>query len=659
MRYSLPVPGLPITRRLLVIFLLIAGIVVASQVRVEARPPAPVPWSAVPVFESLEHGNWESAPLEAEITAAGISWTGRTPEAAWVRGSVDGVVWGNWLELDLSEDHAPDPGTSEAMAAKPASAPAYLGPVGFVQYRVAGADPDRVRAEGVETAGRAESLSDRVGRWVEGLTFSSEVADASPNQPTIIPRSAWGGDSCLPSEPEEPEYGEHLELAFVHHTYHAGSASNNYSEASVLDLVYSICSYHVNTRDWKDIGYNFLIDKYGNIYEGRSGGIDEVVWAAHTEGFNYYSTGIAFIGDHSSVAPTVAAQNAFKDLMAWKLDLHHVDPIGSVLIESLGGPIYEEGEYANLKRISGHRTAKLTSCPGWACYTLLDGLRPAIDQTGGAKIYGGWPLPHWVPGFAETGYEPIDLSLRFTQTTSWSLEVTDSVGTVVFSASGSGEAATVVWDGTSDGSAVPTGEYFVSVTGTVTGEDDPRPVYERFQMGDFVLPFSDDEDLVHEENIIAIADAEITLGCGDHVFCPEVRVTRGQMASFLARALDLPLSAFDHFSDDDTSVHQPAINSLADAGVTFGCGPRVYCPEDLVTRGQMAAFLHRSLPGITVSGTDYFADDDTHPAEAHINAIADAEITLGCSPTDFCPWSKVTRAQMASFLARAFLGAES
>ncbi|MDF1597152.1 MAG: S-layer homology domain-containing protein [Acidimicrobiia bacterium] len=660
MRTRFSLPGLLTRRRLLWIAVLAIGIVAASQVQVRAVPPPPVPWSAALSFVLLDGPTWESDRLPAEITTAGLSWMGDAPEAAWVRGSVDGTTWSDWMSIDLAEDHQPDPGTSEAIHQRPASGPVYLGRVSFVQYRVVDDDPGRLHAEGVETAGRGMSLFGRAQLFWRSLSFgTADTAEAVADQPTIIPRSAWGADSCLPDHPEAPEYGNHLEVMFVHHTYHAGSASNSYTEASVKDLIYSICSYHVNARGWKDIGYNFLIDKFGNIYEGRAGGIDEVVWAAHTEGFNYYSTGVAFIGDHSTVAPTAAAQAAFKELAAWKLDLHHVDPIGNVLIESLGGPVYAEGEIANLTRISGHRDAAMTSCPGWAGYSLLGGLRSAIDQYGGAKIYGGWILNDPVPGFPETGYDPVAFNLRFTRATAWTLEIADAGGVVVYSTSGTGTTAQVEWNTTVGGEAAPTGRYSVSVVGTVEGETDPWPVLDSLQLGDFVLPFSDDEDLVHEENIIAIAGAGITMGCADHLYCPAAKVTRGQMASFLARALDLPLSSFDHFADDDNSGHEGAINALADAGITMGCRAGLFCPDNEVTRGQMASFLSRSLPGLAPAAQDYFDDDGSHPAESDINVIAEAGITRGCGERAFCPWSPVTRAQMASFLARAFLGAGS
>jgi glucose/arabinose dehydrogenase len=146
----------------------------------------------------------------------------------------------------------------------------------------------------------------------------------------------------------------------------------------------------------------------------------------------------------------------------------------------------------------------------------------------------------------------------------------------------------------------------------------------------------------------------ITTGCATDPpsFCPTSPVTRAQMASFLVRALDLAPATTDHFVDDETSIHEADINALADAGITAGCGGDRYCPAHPVTRAEMASFLVRAYD-IAPSSTDAFTDDETSLHEASIDAIAAAGITTGCTATTYCPTSPVTRAQMAAFLHRA------
>ncbi len=173
--------------------------------------------------------------------------------------------------------------------------------------------------------------------------------------------------------------------------------------------------------------------------------------------------------------------------------------------------------------------------------------------------------------------------------------------------------------------------------------------------------FIDDDGNIHEDMIELIADEGITLGCNPPTndrYCPASPVSRAQMATFLVRAFDLPPSSSDRFTDDDGSVHEEDIQALAAAGITLGCNPPAntrFCPDAGVDRAQMATFLVRAL-GLPLGGSRDFIDDDNSIHEPAIAALADAGITQGCNPPDntaFCPTSLVLRDQMASFLARA------
>ena len=173
--------------------------------------------------------------------------------------------------------------------------------------------------------------------------------------------------------------------------------------------------------------------------------------------------------------------------------------------------------------------------------------------------------------------------------------------------------------------------------------------------------FVDDDGNVHEGNIEAIAAAGITKSCNPPTndrFCPDRFVTRGEMAAFLRRTLDLNQSTGDSFIDDDTSVFEQDIEQLAAYGITRGCNPPTndrFCPDRSVTRGEMAAFLVRAY-GYPAGPTGRFVDDDDSLFEAEIEALAAAGVTLGCNPPDntrYCPNNLVRRDEMASFLARA------
>ncbi len=166
------------------------------------------------------------------------------------------------------------------------------------------------------------------------------------------------------------------------------------------------------------------------------------------------------------------------------------------------------------------------------------------------------------------------------------------------------------------------------------------------------LPFTDLAGSSFLDDIAWLYDTKITSGCSATTFCPGDSITRGQMAAFLDRALDLPSTPTDYFSDDNASPYEASINRVAAAGITAGCGAGKFCPNAPVLRDQMASFLVRAF-AVPRSSHDYFSDDAGNSHEGDINAIAAAGITTGCSPTTYCPSLAVTREQMAAFLHRA------
>jgi hypothetical protein len=144
----------------------------------------------------------------------------------------------------------------------------------------------------------------------------------------------------------------------------------------------------------------------------------------------------------------------------------------------------------------------------------------------------------------------------------------------------------------------------------------------------------------------------LTSGCGVDLFCPNDRVTRAEMATWLARAFELPATTNDYFSDDETSPNEADINRLAAAGLTSGCGSGIYCPTRFASRAELATFIVRAM-GLPRTSTDYFTDDETSVHEANINALAEAGIASGCGAGLYCPTAAVLRAPIAAFLHRA------
>ena len=201
------------------------------------------------------------------------------------------------------------------------------------------------------------------------------VATAATARPRIISRAAWGANESI--RRADPDYSDTVKAAFVHHTVQ----SNSYSPSESAALIRSDYLYHVRTRGWNDIGYNFLVDRYGRVFEGRYGGVTRAVLGAHAGGFNTNSTGVALLGTFTSARPTAPMLAALHRLLAWKLDLTHVDPRGHTVLRSAGGANtrYPAGRRVVVNTILGHRSTSYTTCPG----------NPTIARLGPSA--GPWP----------------------------------------------------------------------------------------------------------------------------------------------------------------------------------------------------------------------------------------------------------------------------
>jgi type VII secretion-associated serine protease mycosin len=190
------------------------------------------------------------------------------------------------------------------------------------------------------------------------------------------------------------------------------------------------------------------------------------------------------------------------------------------------------------------------------------------------------------------------------------------------------------------------------LTGVVDAAGNPvTPATRTFTTG--TSPFEDTGRSAFINDIEWLVNSGITGGCSATRYCPTQSVTREQMAAFLSRALDLPGASADSFTDDGASMHEAHINRVAEAGITGGCSGTRFCPSAVVTRGQMASFLARALALPAATG-DHFTDDDGHAHEADINRLAQAGIVAGCSAGSYCPNAPVTREQMAAYLHRSF-----
>ncbi|MFI8892311.1 peptidoglycan recognition protein family protein [Streptomyces paradoxus] len=188
-------------------------------------------------------------------------------------------------------------------------------------------------------------------------------------RPGIVTRRGWGANEGL--RESGFRYTKKVKAAFVHHT----ASGNNYRCSQVPSLIRSIYRYHVKSMGWRDIGYNFLIDKCGKIYEGRAGGVAKPVLGAHTLGFNSNSMGIAVLGSYGATKPSKSAVKAVARLTAWKLGLYRMNPKGKTYLKSAGSNLYRKGKKVRLNVISGHRDGFATECPGRKLYGKLGSAR--------------------------------------------------------------------------------------------------------------------------------------------------------------------------------------------------------------------------------------------------------------------------------------------
>lgn len=196
-------------------------------------------------------------------------------------------------------------------------------------------------------------------------------------RPRIITRKGWGADERL--RERQFGYSKTVKAAFVHHS----ATGNNYRCSQAGSVLRSIYRYHVKSSGWRDFGYNFAVDKCGNIYEGRAGGVAKPVLGAHTLGFNTNSTGIAVLGSFGSSSPPSAAVKAVARLTAWKLGLHGANPRGKTYLKSGGGNLYRKGTNVRLNVISGHRDGFATECPGVRLYKKLGTARSSSARLQG------------------------------------------------------------------------------------------------------------------------------------------------------------------------------------------------------------------------------------------------------------------------------------
>jgi hypothetical protein len=377
-----------------------------------------------------------AATSSREFDMVGLHWRG--PGSVQFRTRSLAGKWSSWRRAAPESEDLPDIGSPEASASRGwrLGNPYWTGPSDRIAYRLDG----------------------RVLRLRAYFVHSPDVRIplrhvSMAGSPPILSRSTWGANEAIRRAP--PSYAPSVQFALVHHT----AGTNSYTASQSAAIVRGIEIYHVKGNGWNDIGYNFLVDKYGQIFEGRYGGVDKNVIGAHAEGFNTGSVGVAMLGTYGSAAPPPVAQSALAKLLAWRLDLAHVDPRSTLTWVSGGNAKFVAGASVTLRAVSGHRDTGFTSCPGAALYAQLGAIAQKAASIGLPKLYT--PLVRGTLG------GQVRFQARLSQVLPWTVTVADSTGAVVATGTGTSQAVDWTWDA----STVTPGLY----AWTISAGDSVRP----------------------------------------------------------------------------------------------------------------------------------------------------------------------------------------
>jgi hypothetical protein len=313
-------------------------------------------------------------PVE-NLATVGVTWKrgehlGDEAIEVSVRTATDGE-WSGWQTMPYHDEHGPDGGTDEAGRSRPGTDPVYVGEVDDVQVKAvtdSGEAPDGMKLSlvdpGAETASEVEKPDIDTGKLALSAaetatgdaTLAAGVVTAKPK---IYSRAQWGADERM-RDGSSLHYGE-VHAGFVHHTVNA----NGYTRAQVPSIIRGIYAYHTQSRGWSDVGYNFLVDRFGRIWEGRYGGVDRPVVGAHTLGYNDDAFAMSAIGNFDTTGPPTAIVDAYGRLFAWKLSLHGVS--------ARSARQWVTSRY--LPAINGHRDVGQTACPGRYLYAKVSRIR--------------------------------------------------------------------------------------------------------------------------------------------------------------------------------------------------------------------------------------------------------------------------------------------
>ncbi|MGH3713122.1 MAG: N-acetylmuramoyl-L-alanine amidase [Micromonosporaceae bacterium] len=319
------------------------------------------------------------------FSAYGVSWAHRDGLDVSVTGRVRRAgSWTPWQPLDV--DASPRPGATRA-----GSGLVWTGPSHGIEIavRAAGADPPRLRLDLIDPRDlpadhrpattsdrRAATASDRRAVPVGDRASTAGGTSRAPQQPEIVRRAGWGADESKMTW--QPEYADTLSAITLHHT----ATSSDYRAEDVPKIMRSIYQYHAVSLEWGDIGYHVLVDRFGRLWEGRTGGLDKPVIGAHAGGFNDRTAGISMIGTYTETEVPDEVVDAAARYIAWRFAPYGIDPRGSTRLT--GGPNtkYDSRVTVTVPRVFPHRETSRTECPGEQGMAVLGRIREAAYRYG-------------------------------------------------------------------------------------------------------------------------------------------------------------------------------------------------------------------------------------------------------------------------------------
>lgn len=378
--------------------------------------------------------------------------------------------WSEWNPLPISE-HLPD--TTEAEGIAYGTEPLLTDEATGFEIRIDSpggvepVDPEVVLFDAPVIASDA-----RLPEPDADFTPLSSVAAStvSAPMPAIITRAQWGANEAQTRS--GPKYAPTIKAAFIHHT----ASRNDYSPEESAAQVRNLYNWFTKGLKYSDMAYNFLVDRYGRLYEGRGGGIDKAVVGGHTAGFNNETFAVSAVGNFQKLKPSdpemAAIIDSVSSLLAWKLSMNHRDPNGTTTLVSdsaAGTSKYKPGQTATALVVGGHGDIGSTTCPGQHLSAQL----PAIRAAAGAKMGASMINPAAAP--APWGANnPVRISAITNAPLQWTMTLRSQCGDVVKTLSGAQEAPgalTIDWDKTNDsGAPVPPGTYSITMNSTGNGE---------------------------------------------------------------------------------------------------------------------------------------------------------------------------------------------